>query len=87
MQEDLTRSLGTSLAVYGILFWNTSTELNFTLDGDYLDHGFVHPANGSATISYDVPMFANDSLSWGTHTFTMTNGNNSLAIFDYMDYR
>ena len=86
MYEDLTSNLGTSLIVYGILFLNASTELNFILDGTYLDEGFTHTANGSATISYGVQMFANDTLSWDTHTFTMLNGYGSLAIFDYMDY-
>ena len=59
---------------------------DFSLDGTYLDEGFTHTANGSATISYGVQMFANDTLSWDTHTFTILNGYGSLAIFDYMDY-
>ncbi|EPS99579.1 hypothetical protein FOMPIDRAFT_1050374 [Fomitopsis schrenkii] len=78
--------VGTSLIVYGILVWNASTELTFTLDGVTLNEGFTHLANDSAAISYDVQMFASGNLSWDTHTFTMTNGIDSLAIFDYMLY-
>ena len=57
------------------------------LDGEFINEGFTHTANGSSTISYDVQMFTTGSLSFDTHTFTMTNGPKSLAIFDYMDYR
>lgn len=78
---------GTFLAVYGVLVWNASTELTFTLDGVTLEEGFTHSANESSIVSYNVQLFASDTLSWDTHTFTVTNGHNSLLIFDYMGYR
>lgn len=66
---------------------NTSTALTFTLDGVPIDESYTSTASvGDESIAYDVQMFASGPLSYDTHTFTMTNGPESLAIFDYMTY-
>ncbi|TFY70098.1 hypothetical protein EVJ58_g36 [Rhodofomes roseus] len=82
---------GSGFYVYCIINSNKSTDLTFMIDGE--TEGTYQQGTDtseSASISYDVLVYANDSLPWGTHTFTLVSGANtqgeSLAILDYITY-
>jgi hypothetical protein len=87
----LSKTLGTAIYVYCILA-NTiptqsvsGTHLTFTLDGQNAGD-FVHTPDNTTNYLYNVPVYANPSLSNGQHSFTFEMVNPSLVLFDYLVY-
>lgn len=66
---------------------NGNWDLTFLIDGEQSGTFELAP-DGDDTYRYNVPVYGNDSLTPGTHTFTMvvghTGGQSSLALLDYM---
>ncbi|KAL5493061.1 hypothetical protein ACEPAI_4509 [Sanghuangporus weigelae] len=83
---------GTALYVFFILantvpFTDTVTNMNFILDEETVG-SFVHQPTNSSDFEYNVPVYVNDSLSFGQHHMRMEAvGNHSaLILFDYFIY-
>ncbi|KAI0628479.1 hypothetical protein C8Q77DRAFT_1068168 [Trametes polyzona] len=68
---------------------NGNYDMSFLIDGNEAGTFRLAP-NGDAAYLYNVPVFANDTLSPGTHTFTMVVGHpgaaSSLALLDYITF-
>ncbi|EIW53837.1 uncharacterized protein TRAVEDRAFT_66601 [Trametes versicolor FP-101664 SS1] len=66
---------------------NGNWDLSFLIDGEQSGTFKLAP-DGDATYHYNVPVYANDSLASGKHTFTMVvghpGGQSSIALLDYM---
>lgn len=66
---------------------NGNWDLTFLIDGEQSGTFELAP-DGDDTYRYNVPVYGNDSLTPGTHTFTMVvghaGGQSSLALLDYM---
>ena len=64
-----------------------NTDMSFAIDGEQVGTLQLAP-DGNATYLYDVPVYVNESMPRGQHTFTLTNGRASgqtaLALLDYM---
>ncbi|KAG9313302.1 hypothetical protein JVU11DRAFT_5606 [Chiua virens] len=85
---------GSSLYIYFILA-NTipnatvkSTELNFFMDGSSVGT-YQHSPMSSTDYQYNVAVYVNDSVPFGTHAVTVepVYGNNlELMLFDYLVY-
>ncbi|OCH96619.1 hypothetical protein OBBRIDRAFT_718250 [Obba rivulosa] len=87
---------GTALYVYCILvhsavdsYFTTNTNLSFSIDGEvvgsFLDNSPV-PAGSNSTYNYNVLVYSIDNLPHAQHSFTLTNGNLSLALLDKVVY-
>ncbi|KAH9922999.1 hypothetical protein B0H21DRAFT_701362 [Amylocystis lapponica] len=86
---------GTAVYVYCILasdgnsnrLW--SSELAFLIDGKQVGT-YSWTSTGPAAFQYDVPVYTNNTLTSGLHTFTLINGATSgvasLVLFDYLVY-
>lgn len=65
---------------------NGNSDMSFFIDGAQAG-SFTLPPNGDTTYQYGVPVYANTSLTSGTHIFTMTVGHpggmSAVALLDY----
>lgn len=63
--------------------------MSFLIDGENVGRFQLAPT-GSKTYTYNVLVYANQSLTSGQHTFTLVNGRvgvpHSLVLFDYLIY-
>lgn len=80
--------------VYGILSHSTigptsTADVLFYID-DELNGTFAATPNGTPTYTYDVLLYAADSLTHAAHTLTLQNGqvggSVSLVLLDYIVY-
>lgn len=64
-----------------------NTDMTFFIDGQNVG-SFTRDTTGQSGYQYNVPVYANPSLPFGDHTFTLQNGRTggqaALALFDYM---
>ena len=64
-----------------------STGLSFAIDGEQMGT-FQLPLDTNATCLYDVPVYVNESMPAGQHTFTLTDDgageHTALALLDYI---
>ncbi|TFK83223.1 hypothetical protein K466DRAFT_498881, partial [Polyporus arcularius HHB13444] len=64
-----------------------NSDMTFYLDGDQVGT-FVQPPNGDPTYQYSVPVYVNEAIPSGKHTFTLVNGRaggqTALALLDYI---
>lgn len=85
----LTRKKGTAVYVFNVLPRLTLTNVNITLDGTFAAN-FTHFQNVSILeqYTYNVPIFAVDSLQYGEHTVAVTavGSNTTSLLFDYAVY-
>jgi hypothetical protein len=86
------RTAGTAVYAYCIMANNisgatTTTNLSFTVDGQYLG-GFFHNPGPNADYNYNVLVFSNNTLSDGQHNFVLASDGptTSLVLFDYLIY-
>lgn len=92
---------GSAVYVYGVIatsplmpFGDTSsTNLAFFIDDELVGtFNFSLVGNGSkpAAFRYNVPLYSNDSISHGPHTFVLQNGLDGgpalIVLFDYLVY-
>ncbi|PCH33252.1 hypothetical protein WOLCODRAFT_141572 [Wolfiporia cocos MD-104 SS10] len=86
---------GTALYVYCIVFHSSDnpdgyTNLWFYLDDEQVGNFTQVPSGNGANVSYNVLVYDNDRIPWGTHTFTLVNGDPSgqasLVLLDYAIY-
>ena len=63
--------------------------MTFTLDGSYVN-GYLYVGNQSTEPTYNVPVYANHTLSNGQHTLVIEATPGPLAastvLFDYVKY-
>ncbi|KAJ3556410.1 hypothetical protein NM688_g2044 [Phlebia brevispora] len=85
---------GYALYVYGIVSQstispNSTADISFYIDGE-LSGVFTYTPPGESSYLYNVCLYANDSLSAGSHSFMLQNGVaggiTSLVLFDYIIY-
>ncbi|TCD69456.1 hypothetical protein EIP91_007582 [Steccherinum ochraceum] len=80
---------GTAVYVFNVLPRLTLTNVNITLDGTFATN-FTHFQNVSILeqYTYNVPIFAVDSLQYGEHTVAVTavGSNTTSLLFDYAVY-
>ncbi|OBZ79811.1 hypothetical protein A0H81_00318 [Grifola frondosa] len=66
-----------------------NSDMSFYIDGDLVGTYLSQPT-GDDTYDYDVPVYANESMSNGLHTFELVNGAvtglKSLVMLDYVVY-
>ncbi|TFK57566.1 hypothetical protein OE88DRAFT_1641182 [Heliocybe sulcata] len=84
---------GSALYVFCILTFTAdhpagNSDMQFWIDNDIVGF-FELPANGSANYVYSFPVYVNESIEAGSHTFRLEAGHNntkSIVIFDYLQY-
>ncbi|KAH9921407.1 uncharacterized protein B0H18DRAFT_838660, partial [Fomitopsis serialis] len=84
---------GSALYVYCIVVPNLTTDLTFFIDGDTAGT-YTQNANpyDAGIVQYNTLVYANDTIPWGTHTFTLLSGAtadaqaSTLAVLDYIVY-
>ncbi|TFK57565.1 hypothetical protein OE88DRAFT_1804082 [Heliocybe sulcata] len=84
---------GSAIYVYCILTFTFdhpagNSDMRFLIDNDIVGV-FELPPNGSTTYDYHYPVYVNESIETGPHTFRLESGYNntkSVVIFDYMVY-
>lgn len=63
--------------------------MTFFIDGDVVGEFALEPT-GSGTIDFNVPVYVNESMPDGVHTFTLQNGHlggvQSLVLLDSIVY-
>ncbi|KZT23803.1 hypothetical protein NEOLEDRAFT_1052665, partial [Neolentinus lepideus HHB14362 ss-1] len=65
-----------------------NSDMQFWIDSDIVGQ-FELPANGSTDYEYNFPVYVNESIEAGLHTFRLETGHNntkSLVLFDYLVY-
>ncbi|RPD58421.1 hypothetical protein L227DRAFT_505389 [Lentinus tigrinus ALCF2SS1-6] len=66
-----------------------NSDMSFFIDG-ILVGNFVQPPTGDTTYQYNVPVYVNESLPFGSHTIAIVNGhpsgNQSLTLLDRIVY-
>jgi len=84
---------GSAVYVFCILTGSTqdpngSSDFQFFIDGEPVGR-FIQQADGDDEFTYNFPVYANESLEEGPHTFSMEIGNSgqtALALFDRLVY-
>nr|VWO99247.1 Siderophore exporter MmpL4 [Ganoderma boninense] len=81
---------GSAVYVYNILpntlpSTITLANISFSVDGEYVDR-FIRAPDSGSTILYNQLVYHNTTLNDGPHSLTMTAGDNSLVLFDYLIY-
>ncbi|KAI0809265.1 hypothetical protein BC629DRAFT_1106622 [Irpex lacteus] len=66
-----------------------TSDMTFSIDGNVVGH-YTSVPSGDKTYDYNVPVYANDSVGSGSHSFTVTNGTpggpETLLLLDYIIY-
>ncbi|KAF7791382.1 hypothetical protein EIP86_002396 [Pleurotus ostreatoroseus] len=92
MQTAQIQFNGSAIYVFGITWQSTNrgSEISFLIDGQVSgSYTNLDPPNDN-TYTYNVCLWANDSIGPGLHTFTLQNGQaggiKSLILLDYIIY-
>lgn len=64
---------------------DTSANISFAIDGEDVG-SFIRSPDPGTSILYNQLVYHNATLNDGPHALTMTAGNNSLILFDYLLY-
>lgn len=85
---------GSAVYVYGIVshsstFPVSDADIHFYIDGE-LSGALEFTPTGENEYTFDVPLYANDSLEYALHVVTLQDGriggNSSLVLLDYIVY-
>ncbi|KZT23802.1 hypothetical protein NEOLEDRAFT_1179793 [Neolentinus lepideus HHB14362 ss-1] len=84
---------GSAVYVYCVLTFTYdhpagNSDMQFWIDNDIVGE-FELPGNGSMNYDYNFPVYVNESIEAGPHTFRLETGHNntkSLVLFDYLVY-